>query len=80
MTIMELKELILWAKANKVKHLSINGASFELSELAFMENLPDLSVPEPQKDLSVPPKSDKLPDGNQQTNEDDELLFWSSRP
>ena len=79
-TIKELKELIIWAKENRVKSIKLEGAEFELSDLAFIENLQDLGAPEPQKDLSAPPRSDKLPDGNTQPNEDDEMLFWSSRP
>lgn len=78
-TINELKDLIIWAKENRVKSIKLEGTEFELSDLAFMENLQDLGNPEPQKDLSVPPKSDRLPDGNTQPSEDDELLFWSSR-
>jgi hypothetical protein len=80
LTTQELKDLILWAKDNKVKSISAFGAAFELSDLAFIENLQDLGSPEPEKDLSVPPKSNKLPDGNTQPTEDDELLYWSSRP
>ena len=79
LTVSELKDLILGAKNNRVKSISVSGATFELSDLAFIENLQDLGAPEPVKDLAVPPKSEKLPDGNQQISEEDELLFWSSR-
>jgi len=75
----ELKELILWAKSHKIRSLKLGDVSFEISELAFVDSLPDISAPQPI-DLSVPPMSNKLPDGNQQPTEDDELLYWSSRP
>ena len=81
MTISEMKELIIWARSQKVKSLKLDGAEFELHDLAHLESITDLSQPEAKgpKDLSVPPSSPRLPDGNVQVTEDEELLFWSAR-
>lgn len=76
----ELKSFILWAKSQRLKSASVDGISFDFSELAFVESLPDeAAAPLPQADLAKPPVSPKLPDGNAQPSEDDELLFWSTR-
>lgn len=37
------KELVLWCIKHKVKSASINGMSFELSDLAFLDALHDLT-------------------------------------
>lgn len=73
----ELKELIVWAKSQKIKSLKLGETIVEFSDYAFIAEMADFNSPD--KDLSVPPKSPRLPDGNAQSSEDDEDLFWSSR-
>jgi hypothetical protein len=77
----ELKELITWARSQRLKSVSINGISFEFSEFAHVESLPDIAATAYQSEagLDKPASSIKLPDGNAQPTEEDELLFWSAR-
>lgn len=78
--ISELKELILWAKKQKVKSLKLGTTEFELSDIALIEDLPDIGSEQVKaSDLSVPPSSPRLPDGNAQPTDEEELLFWSAR-
>lgn len=77
-TVSELQDLIVWAKAQKLKSVEVQGIRFEFSDLAHIEGLNDLAS-EPARDLSKPASSPRLPDGNAQANEDEELLFYSSR-
>jgi len=75
--ITELKEIIKWAKAQKVKTLSIGTIQFEISELAFIEDQPDLS----NVDLSelVDVQSQELKTlGDQAQLDEEETLYWSS--
>jgi hypothetical protein len=72
----DLKELVVWAKSQKIKSLKIGEISFEFSELSHLDALPDLSV---SKDLAVPPSSPRLPGGNVQLSEEENDLFWSTR-
>jgi hypothetical protein len=80
-SVQELQELIVWAKSQKLKSLQVDNISFEFSDISLLDGIQDLGTTERiQPDLSVPPSSASLPDGNQQLSEDDELLNWSSRP
>lgn len=72
----ELKDFIIWAKSEKVKAVKVGEISVELSDLALTADLLDIETP---KDLAMPPASTKLPDGNTETPEDEQLLFWSAR-
>ncbi len=75
----DLKDIIIWAKAQKVKSLKIGEISFDLSDLALVEGLAEFDSSKPSTDLSTPPSSPRLPDGNAQANEEEEELFWSTR-
>lgn len=77
--ISELKDLILWAKSQKVKSLKLGDITFELSDLALVEGLTELGAEATTTDLAVPPSSSRLPNGNAQANQDEEDLFWSTR-
>jgi hypothetical protein len=79
LTVSELKDLILWAKKEKVAVIKIGDVQFELSQLALVSDMPDFSGQSEAKDLSVPASSPRLPNGNQQVNEDDDDLYYSSR-
>lgn len=69
-TVTELKELLLWAKSEKIKSLKLGDMQVEFSDLGLIESV---------QDLSGPAQSPRLPNGNAQANEDEELLFYSSR-
>ena len=70
----DVKLFIEWCNEHKVKSFKIDGVQFELSELAFVENIQDYA----EKIQTVSDES-KFEE-EQQTKEDDELLFWSSNP
>lgn len=81
----ELQELIEWCKANGVKSLKISDIEFELSDMALSEKYIDQSMPQgkPIKDqesnsLTTKTMIDTM-DPEQAAQEDDEMLFWSSR-
>ncbi len=67
--IAELKNLILWAKEQRLKKLTIGDASFEFSELAFVGEFPEAK----NTTLDLPELSSELTDA-----ENEELLFHSS--
>lgn len=73
----ELKELIRWAKSEKVQAFQVGDVRVEFSTAAMFENLPDAGSP--TTDLSVPPSSPNLPSGNTQPSDEDEDTYWSSR-
>lgn len=72
----ELQDFIVWAKSQKLKSVAIAGISFEFSEIAHIDGLQGI---EANSDLSLKPVSSRLPDGNTQANEDEEMLFYSAR-
>ena len=79
----ELKELIIWAKSQKLKSLKVGEVIFEFSDLGLIESLPDLSAPPSQaRDLSVPASSPRVPQmGDEQLSEKEfeAILFHSTR-
>jgi hypothetical protein len=81
LSVPELKELIMWAKSQRLKSVTLGAIAFEFSELAHIESLPDDAAfhPPTAPDLAKPPSSSKLPDGDARSNEDNDLLFWSTR-
>ena len=75
-TIEEFKELILWCKKHKVKSISLGETSVEVSEIAFIDDIPTY---EPE----ITTAKNKIEDSTtlaelDQDKEDDELLFWSA--
>jgi len=70
----DVKLFIEWCKEHKVKSFKIEGVQFELSELAFVENIQGYA----EKLQTVADESNF--EEEQQTKEDDELMFWSSNP
>ena len=73
MTVSELKEFILWCKANKVKKFNNADIQFELSDLAFLEDIDKT----PMKEMVLGGSKDmldtlKVPEG------EDPDLFWSA--
>ena len=73
----ELKKLILWAKEQKVKSISVAGVSFELSDLALVEDMISIEDKTVDKDNNVVVQKD-LVDSLPEVS-DDEELFWSTR-
>ena len=73
----EIKQFIEWCQKNKVKSFDSGDISFELSELAFVEQMTDSQME--QKVINA--AEDTLVDTAKQEleNEDDDLLFWSTR-
>lgn len=82
-TIEELKELIIWAKSQKVLVLQVGEVQVQFSAMAFVDDVADLSASPsgtaPTKDISASPSAVNLPSGNAQPTEDDEDRYWSSR-
>ncbi len=86
-TIGELQELIEWCKANGVKRLKMDQVEFELSDIALSEKFMDISNTQGASTLkdreSTSLTSNTMADtvdAKLQQQEDEELLFWSSRP
>lgn len=74
--IAELKKLIEWCKANKIKQLKIGDIHFELSDLAFM---PQAEQEEVLQSNIGPYNSETLADTAKGPNiNEDPDLFWSS--
>jgi hypothetical protein len=76
MEIGQLKEFILWCKANKVKTFSKDGICFEFSDLAFIENLHE--EPVPVKETFLDSQKTMVDTEEVSEKDEDELLFWSS--
>lgn len=70
-----LKELILFAKSNKIKHLKVDNVEFSISDLAFVNEIYQTDSPELKE---MPQDSKTLTDTIKPQDEED-LLFWSSK-
>ena len=73
---------MIWCKKNKVKSLSHDGMSFELSDIAFIEDI-DLGSQAPTDALSDKVRSYETSETFAETEEisaeeEEDLLFWSS--
>tara|TARA_Y100001951_G_C11098703_1_gene160798 strand:- start:267 stop:497 length:231 start_codon:yes stop_codon:yes gene_type:complete len=68
----DVKLFIEWCKEHKVKSFKIEGVQFELSELAFVNDIE--SYVDKLQNTADESKFEK----DQQEQEDEELLFWSS--
>jgi hypothetical protein len=72
----EIKEFILWCQKNKVKSFKQDSIAFELSEIAFVNQLT-----ESQMELKTSEAMDEtLVDTAKQEldEEEDSLLYWST--
>jgi len=74
----ELKNLILWCKEQKVKAVKIAEYSFELSDLALVEDLKSIEDAILNEDKKAVIQKD-LVDSQDSKQEDDEDLYWSTR-
>ena len=70
----DIKLFIEWCKEKKVKSFKSDNIQFELSELSFLENT------EGYADKLQTAVDESKFEKEQQTKEDDEMLFWSSNP
>ena len=68
----DVKLFIEWCKEHKVKSFKIEGVQFELSELAFVNDIE--SYVDKLQNTADESKFEK----DQREQEDEELLFWSS--
>jgi len=73
--IAELKQLIQWAKDNKVKSINLGDIKFELSDFAYIEGaeLTDEQIASGLSEYNTDTLTDTLKD-----EENEDLLFWSS--
>ena len=70
----DIKLFIEWCKEKKVKSFKSDNIQFELSELSFLDNT------EGYADKLQSALDESKFEKEQQTQEDDEMLFWSSNP
>ena len=68
----DIKLFIEWCKENKVESFKFNNIQFELSELSFVESV------EGYADKLQTAVDESKFEKQQQDQEDEELLFWSS--
>lgn len=73
-TIYEIKEFMKWCKKNQVKSFSSGDLSFELSDLAFLEDLNQPSDSDIVKDFDETAIQEDL----DTDSEDEELLYHST--
>lgn len=76
-SIEELKKLILWCKEQKVKSLKVAEYSFELSDLALIEDLKSVEDAILDEDKKTIVQKD-LVDSQPTPEEEDEDLYWST--
>lgn len=81
MQIDEIKSLILWCKTNKVKKVSLDNISFELSDLSFFKEDHEIASIDPTTgEVYHKPAGDISGQNDLYTkNDDEDLLFWSSK-
>lgn len=76
-TIDELKDLILFARQQKLKSLKIGEIELEISELAHVEQFSGLEMGQSRNTAVTASSGSLIPDS---IDEDEDLLFHSSRP
>jgi hypothetical protein len=69
----DIKLFIEWCKEHKVKFFKFEDIQFELSELSFIESTKSYT-----DDLQSTLDESKF-EKDQQDQEDEEMLFWSSK-
>ena len=70
-TVEELKELILWAKEQKISSIKIGEVAFEISAYALLDSTTPYTEQPTTEGLSEPDETQKT--------EDDNDLYWSTR-
>ena len=70
--IKELKEFIIWCKEHKVLVFQQDGIQFQISEMSFVQGMHD-----PIPDIADIKEASKFEE-EQQTEQDEDLLYYSS--
>lgn len=78
LSIQDVKDLVVFARSQKVKTLQIGDVKIEISDYAFIEDVSNSAVPVSQKEESDNPKIWVDEKENLSQQEYDELLFHSS--
>jgi hypothetical protein len=74
----ELKNLILWAKEQKIKSMKIADVHFELSDLALVQDMVSIEDAILNENKSTVVQKDLI-DSEAPEASDDEDLYWSTR-
>ncbi len=74
----ELKNLILWAKEQKVKSIKIADIHFELSDLALVEGFQSLEEAILNENKTNVVQKDLIESEQSSKEEDNEDLYWST--
>lgn len=77
MTIDEIKALILWCKSHKVRSFSQGDVKFELSDLAFIDEINQELTGKEMTYGGSNSLMDTLKPSSKE--EDEELLYWSAK-
>jgi hypothetical protein len=75
-SIEELQAFILWCKQNKIKHFKNGGIEFDLSDLAFVEDL--MQDKQPVKEMVLGGSRDLLDTMVTDPKEEEDLLYHSA--
>lgn len=78
-TTSELRDFIVWAKAERLKSFKAGNIEVTFSDLAFLEAM-DEPLPGMQKTEEKNTSKTLVDTLSDKDLEDDELLDWSSRP
>jgi len=80
MTINELKDLIIFAGKNRVKSIELSGVKFEMSELAHIDGITEQDMGTGRNTAVAASITSLVEDGALSDEEEEDLLFHSSRP
>ncbi len=75
----ELKNLILWCKSEKVKSIRLADISFELSDLALVQDMVSIEDAILNEDKKTVIQKDLIDSDQSSLDESDEDLYWSTR-
>ena len=67
----ELKKFISWARDNKIKRVKVDNLEFEVSDLAFVEDVQSIIS-------QVVPAASNTTEPEAAKKEEEDLLFWST--
>lgn len=67
-SVKEIQDFIVWAKSEKLKIVKLGDLEVEISELNYIEEIAQPSTQEQREDVQ-----------SNNADEDEDLLYWSSR-
>jgi len=79
-TIDALKDLILFARQNRVKSVEFGNVKFEMSELAHIDQMNELDMDTSKNQAVTASITSMVEDGALSEEEEEDLLYHSSRP